>query len=313
MTDNQQNFNSLQERNQQVLSDISQLQDQEKQLYDSLDDVTLSSEQKQQIITKINEISQIRLNVYAGLKDMYSFYQKDVSASRGTLGQEMSALEIMENELNEAKRRLNKIQDEKRNKLRLVEINTYYGKRYNAHSKIMKTIVLVCIPLIILAVLANSGLLPPTIYMLLAGIVILIGIVILGYQLVDLSNRSNMNWDEYNWYFNPESVETSTTTTPATNPWATPSLTCVGSQCCYEGSTYDETQNICIPNPLYKQQATTTDTTTSTDTTTDTTTTTTDPATAEGFKSMSRYGYQQIKPTPINSYVMPSYASLSKF
>jgi DNA repair exonuclease SbcCD ATPase subunit len=116
MTDNQQNFNSLQERNQQVLSDISQLQDQEKQLYDSLDDVTLSSEQKQQIITKINEISQIRLNVYAGLKDMYSFYQKDVSASRGTLGQEMSALEIMENELNEAKRRLNKIQDEK-NKL----------------------------------------------------------------------------------------------------------------------------------------------------------------------------------------------------
>ena len=38
MTDNSQNFDSLQERNQQVLNNISQLQIQEKELYDSLSD-----------------------------------------------------------------------------------------------------------------------------------------------------------------------------------------------------------------------------------------------------------------------------------
>ena len=75
MTDN------LQERNQQVLNNISQLQVQEKNLYDSLDDETLSSEQKQLIINQINEISQMRLNLYASLKDMYSYYQKNVSSS----------------------------------------------------------------------------------------------------------------------------------------------------------------------------------------------------------------------------------------
>jgi hypothetical protein len=48
MPDNSQNFDSLQERNQQVLNNISQLQGQERTLYSSLDDVTLSSEQKQQ-------------------------------------------------------------------------------------------------------------------------------------------------------------------------------------------------------------------------------------------------------------------------
>ena len=44
MTDN------LQEKNQQVLNNISQLQLQEKQLYDSLNDITLTTDQKQQII-----------------------------------------------------------------------------------------------------------------------------------------------------------------------------------------------------------------------------------------------------------------------
>ena len=62
MTDN------LQEKNQQVLNNISQLQLQEKQLYDSLNDITLTTDQKQQIINKINEISQIRMNMYSGRK-----------------------------------------------------------------------------------------------------------------------------------------------------------------------------------------------------------------------------------------------------
>ena len=108
MTDNSQYFDGLQERNQQVLNDISQLQIQEKNLYSSLDDVTLSSEQKQQIINKINEISQMRMNLYSGLKDTFSFYQKNVSASRNTLGQSMDAINILENELNQANINLNK-------------------------------------------------------------------------------------------------------------------------------------------------------------------------------------------------------------
>ena len=49
MTDN------LQERNQQTLNNISQLQTQEQELYDSLDNATLNLEQKQQIINKINQ------------------------------------------------------------------------------------------------------------------------------------------------------------------------------------------------------------------------------------------------------------------
>ena len=283
--------NSLQERNQQLLSDIAQLQKQEQQLYNNLDDVTLTSQQKQQIINQINEISQMRLNIYGNLKDMYSFYQKDVSASRSTLDQEITALDIMENELNQAKITLNSINDQKQSKLRLVEINTYYGKQYNAHARLMKTIVAMCIPLMLLAVLANIGILPSRIYMLLAGVVIIIGIVLIGYQIIDMSNRSNMNWDEYNWKFNEKNAPSSDTTAP-TNPWALPTLTCVGQACCTENSTYDSTLNKCVPNiPTASASGVTKDT----------------------FQNLERYGYLQMKATPIKYDIKPMEASLLKF
>jgi len=295
MTDNSNNFDSLQERNQQVLNNISQLQTQEKALYDSLDDVSLSSEQKQQIINRINEISQMRMNLYAGLKDMYSFYQQNVSASRSTLGQSIAAIDVLENELNQSKIRMNLIEDQKYNKLRLVEINTYFGKRYNAHSRLMKTIVFICIPVIILAVLANKGILPTNIYRLLVVIILVIGAVLIGLQLIDMSNRDDMNWDEYNWYFDRNNAPSDTTEGTPSDPWGSASITCVGSACCYEGSTYDSEQNICVPNPIYNQQHPQTTETT------------------ESFRGLGKYGYTQLKAAPLNNTISPLFASLSKF
>ena len=316
MTDNSnsntQNNNFL-ERNQQVLNDISQLQTQEKSLYDKLNSVTLTPDEKKQIIDKINEISQMRLNMYSNMNDMYSYYQKNVEASRTTLGQEVAAIDIIENELNEAKNRLNVIEDQKNNKLRLVEINTYYGKRYNAHTSIMKTIVLFCIPVIILAFLANMGFLPPKLYMFLVGIIIIICCIIVGYKLIDLSNRDNMNWDEYDWYFDKskvpsDNIETSDSTG---NPWLTGSLTCIGSQCCYEDRTYDSDKNMCIPNSVLQSDTTNNSTSSSADPNTQSA-----PTNTESFisgKVLGKYGYTQDKTTPIYDLISIPYASLSNF
>ena len=269
MSDNSQDFDSLQERNQQVLNNISQLQGQEITLYNSLDDVNLTSEQKQQIINKINEISQMRTNLYASLKDTYSFYQKNVSASKNTLGQSMEAIDILENELNQSKIKL---------------INTYYGKRYNAHSGLMKTIVIICIPIIILTILANKEILPPKLYAFLMGIILILGILSIGTQLIDIASRDNMNWDEYYWYFNKDKAPSDTTIGDITNPWEKNSfsLTCIGSACCYEGSTYDSTQNICLPNE-------------------------------SNLKVLEKYGCTQNKTTSLNNNVSPLFSSLSKF
>ena len=279
MTDN------LQEKNQQVLNNISQLQTQEKRLHDSLDDVSLTTDQRKQLIDKINEISQMRINMYADLKDMYSFYQKNVTTAGSTLEQQMLAVDILENELNQSKERLDLLEAEKNNTLRLVQINTYFGKRYSAHSKLMKTIVIMCIPLIILAVLANKGILPPNLYVVTSGLVLVIGLLIIGLQIIDISNRSNMNWDEYNWYFDKESATTTTEdTTSSSNPWGSVSTTCIGSACCYEGSTYDATINVCVPNNIYEEENT---------------------ETTETFRGLEKYAYTQVRPTYYNNVVSP--------
>ena len=295
MTDNSNNFDSLQERNQQVLNNISQLQTQEKELYSNLDNVSLSTEEKQQIINKINEISQMRMNMYAGLKDMYSYYQKNVSASSSTLGQSIAAVDILENELNQSKIRMNLIEDQKYNKLRLVEINTYFGKRYNAHSKLMKTIVLICIPVLILAVLSNKGILPSNIYKLLVVVILVIGALLIGLQIIDMSNRDDMNWDEYNWYFDKNTAPSDTTEGTPSDPWGTSSVTCIGSACCYDGSTYDSDKNICVPNAIYKEEHPETTETT------------------ETFRGLGKYGYTQVKASQLNNTISPTFASLSNF
>jgi hypothetical protein len=251
-----QDISSMQERNEQTLSDIKNLQQIEQELYDSLNDRYissngtyhyLSSDQKDKIIGRINEISQMRVNLYSNLKDMYSFFQKNVASSNTTLAEQMMAIEIVENELAESKIRLQLLEDDKTNKLRQVEINTYYGKKYNAHSGIMKTIVIMCIPILIIAILSNNGILSNNITGLLIAIIIIIGIISIGSQIIDLSNRDNMNFDEYNWAFNPEDAPTDGTSA-LSDPWAMPSLVCVGEQCCDEYSSYNADKNICIPN-----------------------------------------------------------------
>jgi len=242
------NIQDLQERNNQLLNNISQLQKQEQELYNQLNNPSTSSEQKQIIINQINELSQIRFNLYGYTKDILSGVQQNSSISRDLLSQQMVAINVIEEELNKNKIYLNAIDSQKQNQLRLVEINTYYGKRFKTFKQLMKTIVLFCIPIVILTYIYNIDLLPGRLYALIVIIIIIIALFIVGYQLIDISNRDNMNWDEYNWYFNKNDIPTDNTTEPQDDPWAISDITCIGQECCADKTTFDSSLNKCIPN-----------------------------------------------------------------
>ena len=278
MTDN------LQGRNDQIINNIKSLQATEMKLYDSLENRSLNADQQKQVIDRINQISQMRINLYASLKDMYSYYQEDVSDSRNSMNNQMVSVDVIENELNDSKRRLNLLEAQKNNKIRLVEINTFYGKQYDAHKQIMQIVVIICIPVLIITVLANKGLLPTKLSSLLTGIIIIIGLFIIGAKIIDLSNRDNMNFDEYNWYFNKDEAPTNSTETNAdagTDPWEMPTATCVGQECCDDNQTYDEIQNKCIPTAQYNANQATSEATT--------TTSSTDTSETEAFTVLSKY------------------------
>ena len=240
------NLPDIQENNEQILNDIQSLQQMEQQLFNNLEtNPNLTSTQQQDIIQKINQISQMRINLYQTLTGINGFYQNALSSSIGTLQEQTSAIAIVENELNNAKKRLDMLEVEKNNKMRLVEINDYYGDKYAEHSQLMKIIIFTLIPVIILAVLNSKGLLPNIIYYLLLTIVSFIGAIYFWYRFSSIIRRDDMNYEHYDWYFNPSTAPPGSS--DSTDPWGNGTYgTCIGELCCSDGQTYDSSLNLCV-------------------------------------------------------------------
>lgn len=268
------------EKDQQVLQYISQLQQQEQELYSSLDNAELTPEQKQISINKINELSQMRINLYNNIKDLLDIYQQNSANTSDTLGQQVIAIKIMEDQLDKSKELLNKIDDEKATKIRLAQINTYYGKSYGAQSQLMKVIILFCIPILFLAILRSWSLLPSLLFNFLVGVVLILAVIVVGYQSLDIVSRDNMNFDEYDWSFNPNSAPTETKTTTGTNPWPEFNMTCIGAECCTNGTTYDENIKKCVST------------------------------TEEGFQTIENYARLPIKDISFATKIIPKKANI---
>lgn len=190
------------ERNKQTISNISQLQEKEREFYSILEDPNLSEEKRKIMIDEINGLSEMRMNMYADLQNMYSLYRNNVYTLDSTIDSQFKSINKMEDELNQSKIYLNSIDQLKVDKLRVTEINNYYAKRYNAYKNIMFVIAISCIPILALTILNNNSVIPSFIYQILTAIIVLISSYIIFNQYLDISNRDNINWDNYSWYFN---------------------------------------------------------------------------------------------------------------
>jgi hypothetical protein len=239
---------NISQNNEKILTDIQMLQKIEQQLFNNLEtNTSLTPQQQQEIVEKMNQISNMRINLYQTLSGVNNFFENALSSSIGTLREQSVAIGIVENELNQAKKRLEALEQEKNNKIRLVEINDYYGDRYSEHSKLMKIIIFTLVPVIILAVLNNKEILPNVIYYVLLIIVCLIGGYFFWTTYFSIISRDNMNYQEYDWGFDPATATTGTTT-QASDPWLSNGNlgTCIGQECCSNGQTWDDSINQCV-------------------------------------------------------------------
>ena len=263
-TNTSSDLSSMQERNSQLLSDIQNLQKQEQNLYNELQDKassnTLTDDIKTKITSKINDIFQIRMNLYQSLKDTFSLYESNASSSATTLAEQKYAIDIIEKQLKVERGRLIKLQETKSNKLRMVEFNSSYAAQYQAQTNILKTIALWCLPLIVIIVISNQGIISSNVANVLIAVVMLIAGSIIVLMILDSLNRDNMNYNEYNWFFNPNNVDTSTNdtsvfNTTTSNPWVAPVVgTCVGQDCCSDNQTFNADTNKCEDNVINTTQ-----------------------------------------------------------
>ena len=239
----------VQENTSQILNDVQSLQTIEQELFNSLEENTgLTIDQQKAVVEKINNISKMRINLYQTLNGVNSFFSNTLANSKGTLTEQTAAIDIVEKELNSSKKRLAVLEEEKNNKIRLVEINNYYGQKYAEHSDLMKIIIYMLIPILIIAILFNKGILPSKIYYILIGIIAVIGGIFIWKTLFSIMFRDPMNYQEYDWFFKPpESVNP----TDISDPWVSKNVvsnfgSCVGDACCSDGLVYDSSLNQCV-------------------------------------------------------------------
>jgi len=156
-----------------------------------------------------------------------------------------------EQRLAEMKEQIDATQRDYNGKKRMIDLNTYYGKRFMAQAGVMKIFIYMCIPVLILAVLANMGLLPNYIAGFIIIAIIVIGIIYIYAAVHDINRRDKMNFDEYTWEFDPSRVGT------IVNPnYGSADATgmngvvgCYNGKCCGSSTEWDSSNGICVPKP----------------------------------------------------------------
>jgi hypothetical protein len=262
-----------------IITNITELQDMETQLINSLDtNPDFTDSQKQDTIAKIKQISTIRANLYATVGNLNDNYVDKLMTSQDILGDQMSAIQIVENELAASRDKLQETADIKNNTQRMIEINSYYGAKYAEYSNLMKIIVFMLIPIIILAILNRYNILPTNIYYVLVGIVALIASIYLWTVIFSIWSRNNMEYETYDWQF--PAANAPVPGKSLNSPWITGlPATCVGEMCCTTGMKWDSTLGQCV-------LATATTTTTSTAAPTTLASSAVPSATKESFGNM---------------------------
>jgi hypothetical protein len=241
-----------------IFENITTLQKLEQTLLDQLNatGTSLSPDQRNIIISQINDLSDARIGYFSTINAVLNSQKDDIAGSASTLVSQLTLAKSIDDQLSNAKQQYDNMKNNNDTKLRLVEINTYYGQRYESHSNLMKTLIYVCVPLLLLFILKNKSLLPETLANYLIGITIAVGTVYVGRELWDNFTRSSMNYDEYDWKYEDPNAYVPTVwqynkehLLNIENPLKTLVKNlgiCVGEDCCAPGMYFNKEKQKCM-------------------------------------------------------------------
>ncbi len=163
----------------------------------SLEEKTAARDGIKEYITKIQNVNELRVKLYRNLIDNYEILQQNVIDTSTNAVEIEYAADIAKNSVAD----ITALNGDQTNNQRYVEVNTYYAKRYEYLTGIVKIIIYICIGMIILSVLANNGIIPEWLYSWVLITLLVFGLYFLGKKIFLLFNVDNMNFDRSNWHF----------------------------------------------------------------------------------------------------------------
>jgi hypothetical protein len=188
-----------------LIDQISNLQKLENDKYILLNGLLKSNPspdnvaQQKTIINDIKEIATIRSKLFDTMLSNASSNLKVTQQMGSTLEAKKTIVTLKETALGEQRAALQAAAGTIDDSKRMVGINTYYDKQYEARVKIMKFIVLVCFVIIFLIVLLKLGWLPQELVTVLVVVALFGGIFYTAYLSYDMYQRNDINFDEYDF------------------------------------------------------------------------------------------------------------------
>lgn len=134
------------------------------------------------------------------------------------------------------------------NKKKSTQINVYQEKKYAAYLDILKYFTIYCVILLVLAILRKRMILSYGFVNLLTMLLVIGGGIHLYLKLANINNRNNMNFDEYDWSFNPDNQsDPNRLDTNLHEETTSDGSTCIGELCCDTNVTkWCEPTGLCI-------------------------------------------------------------------
>lgn len=150
------------------------------------------------IINEINNLSTIRILLLKTLNNDYHNLIVDVSNREQEVKDQLNVSKLLEKQITKSKNKYNKLINDKNNKMRLVEINTYYSDKYKDYLLITKIIIIFSAIFVILGIISNKELLSESIIIPIISILVVILILIIFYIYAGITTKNNMNYKQYN-------------------------------------------------------------------------------------------------------------------
>ena len=227
-------FTKAEDLQNQILGDINLLDTIVTDLSQSLDDTQLTDDEKDKIQDKIDNVTAMRTQLLKMINEINLYLQDTLSNANNTLENQTIAFDIIDNEFQQSSERMRFLEEDKYNKYRQVEINTYYSQKYAEHNKLILWIISFLAILTLIVFLNKKNIISYTIYFWLLLLTTIVGIILITYKINNLLKRNNMNYQEYDINFDLQKYKKTSKTynvQPVVDPWKTEDTPrCPGAQ-----------------------------------------------------------------------------------
>lgn len=239
----------------QLFTSIKQLQDAQVANMNEYANAQTTNE-RNRIMAKMKQNEALRSNLLSSAGTVNLVQSRQAAVERSAAEDIAFAVSLAEQQLNNQREQLEALQESHDGKKRMIELNTYYGKRFMAQASVMKIFIYMCIPILILTVLVNAGLFPSYIAGLLIILITVIGVIYIYAGINDINRRDKRNFDEYAWEFDPSRVGTIVNPNYGTTGSGANGnvVGCFNGRCCGTNTRWDAASGTCVQNPSQPTQ-----------------------------------------------------------